>query len=367
MSPSDLKLTNLSPMKYFYYLFLFSGSLLFSCEKDEPFVHEFGTGVYITNEGFFMQNNGSVSFFRPGDGNLVNNIFEKANSRPAGDIVQSLGIIGDSLAYMIVNGSSKVEIVRLPDFKAVADPLEIDYPRYFISVSDVKGYISSGSMKGNLIVVDLERHAIIDSIPVGFGPEIMVKKDDMVFVCNSGGFYKDSTISVISVSTGIVTDTIKTAMCPADMEIDAEGYLWVYCRGYVQYDETYTTIISETDAVIQKIDPLSGTILWQGKVGKAGDYTTVFPRLSATADGNDIYYLRPDGAYYLSSASPKINAGPSIGGNYYGIFIHPADDDIYLFEANLSGNGMMHIFSNNLDKISEYMVGIMPNGAVYVP
>jgi hypothetical protein len=265
-----------------------------------------------------------------------------------------------------VNGLSKVEVVRLSDFRSIAAPFEINYPRYFIRASSSKGYISSGSMMGNLIVIDLEKHTVTDTIAAGYGPEMMIAVGNLVYVCNSGGFYKDSTVMVVNTLTDRVTDTLYTGMCPADIKMDNGGNLWAYCRGYVQYDATYTTVINETDAVIQKINPQDGIVIWQGIVGKAGDYTTVFPKMAFSDDGNEIYYLRPDGVYHLSAANPLVTASPLISGSYYGIFIHPENDDIYLFEASLTGNGTMHIFGSNLQEISEYSTGIMPNGAVYV-
>lgn len=353
-------------MKNYITCFLLLTTLLSSCNDGQTDSYYYGSGVYIINEGFFNQSNGSVCYFNPGTGILVNNIYEKSNDRPSGDVIQSLGISGDTIAYMIVNGLSRVEVIRLTDFKTIASPLAIEYPRYYIQAGSSKGYISSGSMSGNIIVVDLINHAVNDTIPVGFGPETMVSINDMVYVCNSGGFYKDSTINVINTITDQVTDTIYTEMCPSAITTGNDGNLWVYCRGYAQYNDSYTQILKETDAVIQKIDPVSGEILWNGTVGKAGDYTAMFPKLAADASGDKLYYLKPDGMYVINCNAPVINTEAEIPGNFYGIFAHPESSDIYLFEANLSGNGTMRIFDSSFEEVEDYEVGIMPNGAVGV-
>lgn len=337
-----------------------------SCKNDIPSGSDYGPGVYVINEGLFTQNNGSVSFFNPGSGKLANNIFEISNNRPSGDIVQSMGVSGDTVGYLIVNGLSKVEVVRLSDFLTIADPLVIDYPRYFLSTGGSKGYISSGSMSGSVLVVDLQYHEVTDTIPVGFGPEAMEIVGNNAFICNSGGFFRDSTVSVVDINTDQVTDTIFTGMCPSAILKDNDGNLWVYCRGYAQYDDTYTHIISESDAVIQKIDPVSGAVLWNGIVGSAGDYVAVFPKMAVNSGTDEIYYLRPDGMYVLDCSNPVINSEAAVAGNFYGIFVHPENSDLYLFEASLSGNGRMKIFNGNFEEVADYEVGIMPNGAVFV-
>ena len=341
-------------------------ALLVSCSDEPTDSYYYGSGVYVINEGFFNQSNGSVSYYNPATGVLLKNIFEIANERPAGDVIQSLGISGDTIAYMIVNGLSKVEVVRLSDFKTIAPSLAIDYPRYFIQSGSSKGYISSGAGSGNIMVVDLTNHEITDTIPVGSGPETMASINDMAYICNSGGFYKDSTISVINTITDQVTDTIYTEMCPSAIASDNDGNLWVYCRGSAEYNDSYTQILRETDAVIQKIDPVSGEILWSGTVGTAGDFTTMFPKLAAGAGRDKLYYLKPDGMYVINVSTPVISTEAVIPGNFYGIFIHPESSDIYLFEASLAGNGKMRIFNSSFEEVADYEVGIMPNGAVGV-
>ncbi len=91
---------------------------------------------------------------------------------------------------------------------------------------------------------------------VGYGPETMVKLNDQVFVANSGGWGLDSTVSVVNCSTDQVTRQIQVGKVPLDLALDAENNLWVYCKGYAQYnwDPPYD-LISETDALLQKVDP----------------------------------------------------------------------------------------------------------------
>jgi len=323
-------------------------------------------GIYIVNEGAFMSNNGSISYFDQGAGTITNGIFEAANGRPLGDVVQSMEVVNDTVGYIVVNGSAKVEIVGLTAFKTITAPVPVPYPRYFIQAGENKGYLSSGSMQGHLYVFDLNAHTIVDSVAVGYGPERMVALGNHVYVANSGGWGLDSTISVVDIVSDEVVASLKTGEVPADIALDGNEDLWVYCKGFASYNwEPPYDLISESDALLQKIDPVTGNMLWQGFVGKAGDYTTSLPKMSLSADKASLYYLRPDGVYKIDVDAPAIPAFPIIEGSYYGIGINPSDGYIYLFESGFSGNGTMKVHDEEGNKVAEGTVGIAPNGAVF--
>jgi YVTN family beta-propeller protein len=323
-------------------------------------------GVYVVNEGGFSANNGSISFFDPGEGTITNNIFEAANGRPLGDVVQSFAVVQDTTGYIVVNGSGKVEIVSLRSFKATAPPIPVVYPRFFMQVNAGKGYLTAGSMEGSVYVVDLETRIIDDTIPVGKGPEIMMQLGDKVFVVNSGGWDTDSTISVIDVATDQVVSQITVPKIPVDMVIDGDNMLWVYCKGQALYswDPPYD-LISETDAVVVKIDPATGDIVWQGVVGRAGDYTATPPRIAVSRFGDKICYLRPEGMYIIQADSPATGNTPLIEGNFYGLDVDPSNDLIYLFEGGFTGDGTMQVYNMNGTLQGMGSVGIAPNGAAF--
>jgi YVTN family beta-propeller protein len=339
-----------------------------SCEKPDSKTKPDGysQGVYIVDEGSFQSSNGSISYFDPSRNLIVNGIFEAANNRSPGDVVQSISVVNDSTAYIVVNGSGKVEIVRLKDFKVIAPPIPVFYPRYFIRVSESKGYLSAGSMQGWIYSINLAEKVVTDSMQVGYGPENMVRRNDQVFVVNSGGWGLDSTVSVINCSTDEVSGQIQVGKVPLDLALDAETNLWVYCKGYAQYnwDPPYN-LISETDALLQKVDCETGNIIWQQSVGKAGDYTATPPKMAISREGTKIFYLRPDGVYALSTDAPVISATPLIEGSFYGIEVNPDDDNIYVFESSFTGNGSMKIFDPMGTPVAQGTVGIAPNGAVF--
>jgi YVTN family beta-propeller protein len=343
-------------------------TVFLSCEKSDSKAKPEGysQGVYIVNEGSFQASNGSISYFDPSRNLIFNGIFEAANGRPLGDVVQSIAVANDTAGYIVVNGSGKIEIVRLKDFKTIAPPIPVIYPRYFMQVSKTKGYLTAGSMQGWIYIVNLKEQLVVDSLQVGYGPETMVKLNDQVYVANSGGWGLDSTVSVVNSTTDEVTRKIQVGKVPLDLAFDSGTNLWVYCKGYAQYswDPPYN-LVSETDALLQKVDPETGNIIWQQAVGKAGDYTATPPKMAISNNGSRLFYLRPDGVYAISTDVPAMSTTPLITGSFYGIEVNPDDDNIYLFESSFSGNGSLKIYDPKGNPVAQGTVGIAPNGAVF--
>jgi YVTN family beta-propeller protein len=324
-----------------------------------PENRDYSKGIYVVNEGTFTQNNGSISYFDPDENLIINGIFEAVNGRPVGDVVQSFAVVNDSIGYIVVNHSGMVEIVRLSTFQTIAEPITIKYPRYLQQVSPSKAYLTAGSAQGYLHIVDLSNSTITDSVLVGFGPEVMLSLGSKVYIANSGGWFSDSTLSVVDTDMDEVIDTVHVAIGPVDMALDAQDNIWVYCKGYTNYADI------ETDAYLQQIDPDSKAILWQLKVGKALDFASTPARCASSEDGSTIYYLRPDGVYRINASSPQVQDEPFITGSFYGLDVNPADGNIFLFETSFTGNGKMKIYDNTGNLLSEGIVGIGPNGAVF--
>src|SRR5512145_1972668 len=145
-------------------------AFLSGCEKDDksPSYPGYTQGVFIVNEGSMTNNNGSISYYHPEKNLLVNNLFESANGRPLGDVVQSFSVVSDTLGYIVVNNSGKIEVVSLSNFLVKSAPILIHYPRYLVQVSRNKAFVSSGEAQGYLYAIDLTTNAITDTITMGF-------------------------------------------------------------------------------------------------------------------------------------------------------------------------------------------------------
>jgi hypothetical protein len=157
--------------------------IFFSCKKDNSTTTSLPTsstdsllhGAFITNEGKFTGNNGSVSFLDTKTSILTNNVFEQQNNGVSlGDVVQSFGTAGKK-GFIVVNNSQKAVIVSMKTFKSLGTINNLSYPRYFFGISDTKGYLTNGNMQGKVYVIDVVNQKIKDSITVGNGPENLIK------------------------------------------------------------------------------------------------------------------------------------------------------------------------------------------------
>jgi hypothetical protein len=290
-------------------MILFTGLVIFySCDKENPATEEdagFKHGAFIVNEGAFGNSNGSVSYFDTDSSILINHVFEAANGRPLGDVVQSFAIAGDK-GFIVVNNSQKMEVVDLKTFASIGVIEGLEYPRFFLPVDDKKGYLTDGNFIGRVYVVNIETLKIVDTIPVGAGPEKLIRYENTVIVANSGGWGNDSTLTVIDMATDKVRSTWVVGMNPADLALDKDNQLWVLCKGKVVWGADWT-ISEETTSALVAVDPANGQIRKEAGIGTVGDY--YWPqRLSINKNKDRIHYLEAGGIHFISTAAIPVSS-----------------------------------------------------------
>jgi YVTN family beta-propeller protein len=347
-----------------YCLLFLSLPVLMSCSeeenkpKDTGFLH----GLYIVNEGNFMSNNGSISYYNPDSARLVNTLFQTVNQRILGDVVQSFGVADDK-GFIVVNNSQKVEVVDMETFVSIGTITGTDYPRYFLKISKSKGYLTNGAFAGHVIVIDLNTLSVVKTIAVGYGPENLVRWNDKVFVANSGGWTHDNKISVIDVDADVVTDSIQVGDNPIDLAADKNGNIWVLCKGNVVYDQGWN-IIDETDSQIHVINSDDLSILKSFSIGQTGDFFNPV-RLACSHDGNVIYYLEADGIYKMDIGDTNPPGSPFIARSFYGLDVDQNNGTIYGLSANnFTTDGYLFRYTTSGILIDSLKVGIGPNSVV---
>lgn len=340
----------------------FIGSLLFiSCEKSktpEPTqITPSDNRVFISNEGAFIGGTGTVSIYYPDSMKIENEVFQRVNGFPVGNVLQSMEI-KNGRSFLVVNNANKVEVVKSDDFTHIATISGIPNPASLQLYNESKAYVTSWA--GKVYVVDLMNYSLTDSIEVGTGPEKSLYFNDKLYVLNQGGFSIDSTISVIDCKTDMLEATIQVAHKPVGIARSWDENLWVLCagkgwNGWPQADDT--------PAKLLKVDPNTFEI----------EETFEFPtntehpeKFTINGDRDKLYYTYPGGIFEFDINNPGLSAQAFIQSNvmYYGLGYDPKTAHIFAADAgDFQQNGWVYRYDSGLGTLVDSLeAGIAPNG-----
>lgn len=235
----------------------------------------------ILCEGLNGYNNAEINVFESETGELHENIFEKINEFPLGDIANDIQI-SENYLFIVVSASKVVYKIDLKSWK-VTNQLHFEgnhFPRKLI-LDDGLGYLTD-AYSSQLYKIEINSMKIIDSVKVGPQPEGLASNLKNIYVVNSGwgDINKNaegaSTISVIDKNTFSVMKSIKTGSNPVEIQIDDKNnFLYV----------VYYNLPSLKDSLggIIKYDLLDINILqeWRGN----------FSEMKLSYSGDTIYTL----------------------------------------------------------------------------
>lgn len=329
-----------------------------SCVKDSvndvDLPGNYENGYFVTNEGNFGSGNGSISYVS-NNGSVDNEVFASVNSFPLGDVVQSMEIIGDNV-YIVVNGSSKIEVASEDSLISIATINGLTSPRYIAAVSENKAYVTDWGVNG-VQVIDLLDNSITSTITCGNGPEGIVVSNGFAYVCNVGGWGLDNTVSVINVETDVVETTLTVGDKPESAVVDADGAVWVLSGGYTEYDANWN-IVSQTAGSLVKI------------VNNNIELNLPFAEGNNPSDliiddyGSNLYFS--DGSwskvvYSMSISDTELPSTPLINRNFYSL----GYNDGYIYGTDVIDyvqQGWSFKYTNSGSLTDSVMVGIIPGG-----
>ncbi len=201
-----------------------------SCKKDKPDPQAPGTfkkgeTVFVLNEGNFQFGNATVTAWNTLDSTVTDNVFEAANNRPLGDVAQSMTFVEENV-YVVVNGSAKIEVLQMPDFKSTATITGFVSPRYMLPVSATKAYVSDLYQDG-ISIVNLQTNIRTGVIPLNGWSEEMLKVGNEIWVTNM----EHDKVYIINPDTDQVTDSIQVSYASGAICRDTHGKIWVLCPG----------------------------------------------------------------------------------------------------------------------------------------
>lgn len=322
---------------------------LTACVKEEvERIEQFDNGLFVTCEGTFQAANGSLSFIAD-DGAVENGVFEAVNGFPLGDVVQSISII-DTLAYIVVNNSSKVVVADAGTMEFVASVESLGYPRYIAEAGEGQAYITDSN--GQVHVLDLNTNEIKTTIAVGYAPEQLLTVGDYAFVLNAG-WGSGNNISVIDINDNEVVKTITVADNPTNLFIDG-SYLWVLSGGNTIWNSDFTAIDGHTAGALTAVNPVTLTI------EKTFNFVEGEHPIGLVAYAGELYFKNGTSIYKQSVDATELDPIELVSGSYYGQITFYKD---YLYAANAvdyTQSGLVYQYTTSGELVNSSQVGLIP-------
>jgi len=337
--------------------------VLFSCKKDEEEITPevpVTLGFYVLNEGAFQQNNASISYLATNEQILADPYFDK-NGVPLGDVLQSYVTSGDR-GYAVLNNNNKIEVFNRSSWENVTTIEGIDYPRYIVSGGNGKLYVSAGAFSGSVYVINPTTNTVETIIGVGNGPERMMALNGKLYVCNSGGWLEDNTVSVIDLSTNTLVSTITVGDRPMDIDVDANSKVWVLCTGKTVWNpEPPYNILEETAARLVSIDPTSYEVDVNTTVGIVGDHPK---HLEIGNNSNTLYYLN-NRLYAFNTNGGELPGTILIDQNFNSLDLRDGQDLWLTSTSNFTTPSTLFCYSLSGSLLNQWTAGIGTNGVVF--
>ncbi|HEY3402487.1 MAG TPA: DUF5074 domain-containing protein [Ohtaekwangia sp.] len=325
---------------------------------------EYEKGVFVVNEGNFLDADGTVSHVNTTSGIVTQDIFGLSNDeRALGDVVQSMTIDKD-LGFIVVNNSNKMEVVNVNTFESVYTLSDLAMPRYFITYKG-KGYLTewvSYVDPGHVAIIDLESQEVIETITTDDGAENIIEHEGELYVSNSSS----NTVSVIDPEEEEVIKTIEVGNGPGAFVVDAENQLWVICGGGM--DEEWNPL---NDGKLVRLNPAESDDAVSNSVTKTIELNmNVMAKAVINKAGNQIFFAKGKSVYTLSTTATE---GPSAAliteaavTSFYGIGIDPETDMLYLADSKaFVGNGEVYRYNTSGTAVDHFSAGRGPNGFAF--
>jgi hypothetical protein len=327
--------------------------------KSDTIESQFTNGVFVINEGQYLNGNGSISYYDNANKSVIKDAFYNFNKFTLGNVVQSMEV-GTAQNYIVVNNSNNVTVVDATDFQYQNTITGLKLPRYFKKIDNQKAYITQwGDSTGAIKVYDLNTKIITKTIWLAKGAENMTLLGNRMYVTCNGGLGNEDKLAVVDIDKDSLLALLPVGPNPNGIAVDANNYIWILCSG--QYDTSYTFL--KNPGKLIRINTFTNAI----------DRTINFPSIYSQPlnmqmnAAKDMLYFNYDG-HVMAKSTNDVTIGNAIINRYfYGLGVDPKTNIIYAADAkDNSSNGQVIRYTPAGIAIDSFGVGILPNGFVFV-
>lgn len=345
--------------------------LVSSCQKDEYFDNidiKNAKGFYIINEGLFTQGNASLSFYDFEKDAVTNDLFESVNNRPLGDVFQSMKF-HQGKGYLVINNSSKIEVVDSASMQSIRTVEGFTSPRY-IHFYKNKAYVTD-LYSNEIHVLDAATMEKTGAIPVEGSTEDIVEANGKLLVAvNQSSAYTEESLQgllVIDPEKDEIVKYVKLSEGAVDIEVDVVGNIWVYCTGFWG-----------GDVPPGKLHKLKGSNYGIERTFDFGKLAYFGSPLKFNQAGNVLYFaLAGDPANYtefniysMPVNSTELPVNPVFSGKdryVYGYQLDEVRNELYVLDATEGGQKgeLVRVDAKTSEVKGTYEVGYFPSSIVF--
>lgn len=337
-----------------------------SCNQSDPAPKgDYVSGVFVINEGNFLQNNGGISYFSREKTTAESDLFSLVNKTPIQGGAQGYIVTGETGLILVDNdkaGLDKVQIVNSNTFTTVATigAPDIENPRKVVASSSTKAYVSCWGTNsdytyktGYIAVIDLTTNKVTKKINIANGPDNLFYNNGKLVV-GTTTFGSGKTLTVINTATDEVAKTVTFSGVPVPVGIDANGKLWVSSG----IDMVKLNV--ETYAVESTLKIGSDASKSAGPFALSADLKTVYFVLSYF----DALYKQHGATYKFAITDAQINVTtPFLQRIFTGLAVDPSQGLLYAGATpSLGQAGYAVRYRPDGSVVDSVKVGISPTG-----
>ncbi|MDR2937235.1 MAG: hypothetical protein LBU80_07870 [Rikenellaceae bacterium] len=345
-------------MKHIKLLFaLAAAALLFTnCNndggfEDSPYDLTSG-GVIILDEGMLGVGNAEISYYTPGDGQVINNVFEKANDADFGDAAASLTFYGGRM-YATLSASDKIYVIDPKTSLMTGKLTDINSPRDMYFFSSTKAYVSS-LYANEIYIVNPSTMTVTGTVVLGAGNSAETLISHGGYIYTNCWNNNSRLLLKIDPAKDQVVATLEVGYQPSKMTIDKNGSLWVFTDG--GWTSDWTTHL-ETPA-LHRVGTIDFTVENSWPMGD-WDWVTA---AAMNAAGDKLYYVNTD-VYEIPVSGSYADARaviPADGRSFYGLGVLP-NNDLYVSDPlDYQQAGDVFRYNSSFGLVASFKVGVAP-------